>query len=86
MDKVKQMIAAGVSVGLAVRECLPDRLQDFCARHGLVRSMVSGMLHGDRRASAGLIAALVAELGGTADEWRLLLWQGARPEVTAKSA
>lgn len=83
MDKVKQMVAAGVRLGTAIRERLADAtradgaealtLVDLCAKYQLPRSSTSEAYGGNRKATPGQIGALVSELGGTEDEWRELL-------------
>jgi hypothetical protein len=80
MEKVKQMVEAGVRVGTAIRECLasldkPLSIAAFVAKHGLPRTSTHEAYNGQRVATDAQIAALVAELGGTADEWREILRQ-----------
>jgi transcriptional regulator with XRE-family HTH domain len=81
MDKVKKLIEAGATTRTAIKEALGMSVSDFAEKHRLSRPVVAAVLAGDRRASAGIIAALVAELGGTEVEWRVLLWEAARPYV-----
>lgn len=75
MDRVKQMIDAGVRVGTAIRECLPMSIAALAAKHGLPRTSTNEAFNGARLATPAQIAALVAELGGDEDEWRDLLRQ-----------
>lgn len=73
MQKVKKMVEAGVRVGTAIRECLPVNLSEFAARHGLPRSSTNEAINGVRPATPAQIEALIAELGGTHEEWSELL-------------
>lgn len=75
MDKVKQMVEAGVRLGVAIRECLPMSLAAFALKHGVPRTSTNEAINGLRAATPAQIAALMSELGGTADEWRELLKQ-----------
>lgn len=85
MDKVKQMVAAGVSIPTAIREALGASLSDVADRRGVDRVRLSEAINGIRRPTAQVAAALVAELGGTEFEWRELLWLAAKPEPPAAS-
>jgi plasmid maintenance system antidote protein VapI len=69
VDKVKIMIAAGVSVPTAVKEALRMSVAAFAEKHALSRTTVSSQLSGRIALNAPLIDALIAELGGTADQW-----------------
>lgn len=70
MDKVKAMVAAGVSLSTAVQEALkPRTLKDLATDHGLNRSNLTSILTGTRVATRREIDALIAALGGTAEEW-----------------
>jgi hypothetical protein len=73
MEKVKQMVEAGVRLGTAIRECLPHSIVAHCAKHRLPRSSTSEAYNGLRGATPAQVDALVTELGGTAEEWRELL-------------
>lgn len=86
MEKVKKAVAVGVKTPNAIKDALDMSVSDFADKHGLNRTSVTNHINAVTRPSDETIEALVAELGGTPDEWRELLWQAARPEPTAKSA
>jgi plasmid maintenance system antidote protein VapI len=50
----------------------------FADKHDLPRSATSDALNGGRRATDAMIAALVAELGGSDEQWRTLLDESRR--------
>ncbi|HET8778008.1 MAG TPA: helix-turn-helix transcriptional regulator [Candidatus Limnocylindria bacterium] len=79
MDKVKALVEAGATIPAAIKTCLGMPVGEFADKHGLPRPVVSDVINGNRRAPDAYIAALVAEIGGTPEEWRELLWQAARP-------
>jgi plasmid maintenance system antidote protein VapI len=81
MDKVKKLIQAGASVPTAIKESLGMELQEFAAKYDLSRPMVSAVINCDRRPTDAIAAALATELGGTEIEWRVLLWEAAKPEA-----
>ena len=85
MDKVKQLMQAGATAGEAIRVALPMTLSALALKHGLPRSSTSEAFNGLRRATDAQVAALVAELGGTSEEWREVLQQ-ARLEHAAAVA
>jgi plasmid maintenance system antidote protein VapI len=80
MDKVKRMVEAGVSIPTAVKESLGMTVADFAEKYGLSRASVANHVNGVVRAADTTVEALAAELGGTPDEWRELLWLAAKPE------
>lgn len=84
MENVKKMIEAGTSIPTAIKEALMQKgfatLSEFADKKGLVRNAVANHLNGSRRPTGDTIRALVAELGGTDDEWRELLWLAGKPE------
>jgi plasmid maintenance system antidote protein VapI len=79
MERVKQMVEAGVRVGTAIREalseCKPEPLTvaRLAAKHELPRTSTHEAFNGLRTPTDAQILALVTELGGTEDEWRALL-------------
>ena len=79
------MLEAGVSFATAIKECLlqqPDALtiEAFAAKYaGVSGSTFSAAINGAVRPSDAVIDALIAELGGSAYEWRMLLWEAAKP-------
>ena len=80
MDKVKKLIRAGASIPSAIRLALePLTVQAFAEKHGRNRNSVSNEINGNVRATDATIDALIAELGGSADEWRELLWLAGKP-------
>lgn len=83
MDKVKKLIDAGASIPTAIKESLGMTINAFAERHSLPAKAVSNAINGNVRPTDALIAALVAELGGTAGEWRELLWLAAKPTALA---
>lgn len=86
MEKVKKLIKAGARVGVAIRECLVDRdltVQTFAAKYGLNEKSVSNSINANVKSTDALVEALSSELGGSPDEWKMLLWQAARPETAA---
>lgn len=83
MEKVEKLIEAGARSGVAIREALADRqltVATFADKYGLNEKAVSNAINGNVKPTDGFVAALVAELGGTASAWRMLLWQAAKPE------
>jgi hypothetical protein len=89
MDKVKELIALGLSVPSAIRGALEsnglDTVSAFCDKYSLPRGGVSNHLNATVRPTDATITALVAELGGTENDWRELLWQAMRPAHLAAS-
>ena len=86
MDKVKKLIEAGARIGIAIRESLLDRgltVATFADKHGVHEKAVSNAINANIRPTDAIITALVEELGGTPDEWKMLLWEAAKPEVAA---
>lgn len=83
MDKVKEMIEAGVSIRTAIREALGMNYAEFGRKHGIAHASVKLHLTGHVKPTEKTINALIAELGGTEDEWRWLLWEAGRPEKVA---
>lgn len=75
-------LADAVRVALGRRYGLPSYkvVPAFADRHGLNRTNTATALASQRPAPDDLLAALVVDLGGTADVWRELLWLAARPE------
>ena len=85
MEQVKRMVEAGVSAATAIKECLlqqpePLTIEAFAAKYpGVSGSSFSAAINGGVRPSEAVIDALASELGGTAYEWRMLLWEAAKP-------
>jgi plasmid maintenance system antidote protein VapI len=85
MDKVKQLIGAGLPITAAIKAAIGTPLSEFADRHAIPRSSVSNHLNGTVRATDDTIAALMKELGGSDEQWRELLWQAMRPAHLAAS-
>jgi plasmid maintenance system antidote protein VapI len=87
MEKVRKLIEAGARAGVAIRETLfSDRsltLAGFAAKYELPEKSVSNAINANVRPTDALVEALSTELGGSADEWKMLLWEAARPSVAA---
>lgn len=86
MDKVRKLIEAGARVGIAIREALLDcglTVATFAAKYEVNEKAVSNTINANIRPTDTIIAALVKELGGTSDEWKMLLWEAAKPDVAA---
>lgn len=79
MDKVKKLVEAGASIPMAIRDSLGMSLAAFAEKYELPRSSITNHVNGTVRATDDTIAALIAELGGTPDEWRELLWLAGKP-------
>jgi plasmid maintenance system antidote protein VapI len=82
MEKVKKLIDAGASIPTAIKEALGMELKEFAERHEVSRAGVSNAINGTVRPTDRIIDAFIAELGGTPDEWRELLWLAGRPANT----
>jgi plasmid maintenance system antidote protein VapI len=75
VEKVKRLIEAGASVSTAVREALGMSITAFADTHGLSRQTVNSQITGRIAPNAAFLEALIAELGGTQEEWMSLLWR-----------
>lgn len=83
MEKVRKLIEAGARCGVAIREALLDRgltVQTLAAKYDLPEKAVSNSINANVRPTDALVDALVAELGGEPHDWRMLLWEAAKPE------
>lgn len=83
MDKVKQMLEAGVSLPTAIKEALsPMKISEFATKYRLHEKYVSNAINGNARLSDKLIAALIKELPGTdAQGWRVRFWEASKPSA-----
>lgn len=80
MNKVKKLIEAGSLIPSAIKEALqPQSLSQFADEYSLSRPLVSAVINGNARPTEQVITALIAKLGGTEPEWRLLLWEAGKP-------
>lgn len=80
MDRVKQLLAAGLSLPAAIKDSLGMSVTSFADKYDLPRSITSEVINLDRAPRAAYCSALAAELGGTAYEWAELLWESAKPQ------
>jgi plasmid maintenance system antidote protein VapI len=91
MDKVKELINEGKSITQAIKLALAMKLgltqpvTAFADKYQLPRGSVSNHLNATTRPTDDTIAALAAELGGSEEEWRELLWLAMRPAHLAAS-
>ena len=86
MQQLKKMLAVGVSLPTAIKECLaPTTIAEFAERHGRAASTISNVINGNVRPSDADVDALIAELGGDSHEWRMLLWRESKPSVAVAS-
>jgi hypothetical protein len=86
MDKVKALLAAGATLSQAVRSALGARsLRAVALERALAVSDLSSALAGSRLATDRVVAAMVAELGGTTDEWRLLFGEAMQQRAAASA-
>lgn len=83
MEQVKKLIAAGASITGAIKEALGMNVSEFAEKYQLSRATTAHHLNATMRPTEATVNALVAELGGTPDEWRELLWLAADPRVKA---
>lgn len=89
MDKVKEFMALGLTIPSAIRAALDANgiktVTGFCDKYDIPRGSGSNHLAATTIATDQTINALVAELGGTENEWRELLWQAMKPAHLAAS-
>lgn len=86
MDKVKNLMAHGASLGDAVRIALGDKTIPLVAsERGLNRTTLSTALAGGRPPTVAEVEAMVAELGGTFEEWRDVFADAAAARVRTVS-
>lgn len=81
MDQVKQMVDAGVSVPTAIKEAIGQSVTSWADKHGLVRPIASEVINCERTPRPDVCRALAADLGESAYEWALFLWEAARPTI-----
>jgi hypothetical protein len=79
MDKVKELMAAGVPIAQAIKFALAEPVSAWAGKHRIPRSTAINTINGIQRPTDQVVAALVAELGGTEEEWRELLWLAMKP-------
>jgi plasmid maintenance system antidote protein VapI len=83
MIKVRKLVIAGSSIPGAIKECLGMSVAEFALKHSRPRVSIGQVILGRRAPSEADIAALIAELGGSPDEWRELLHEAGRPVAKA---
>lgn len=84
MEKVKKLLASGISLPTAIKALIePRTLTQLAEDHGSNLVSMSKAINGAAAPTDKDIKALVAEFGGTADEWRLLLWEQSKPKSVA---
>lgn len=84
MDKVKKLVAAGATIPGAIREALTQNgltVAGFAEKYRRPRTNLTSVLSGTRAPNDADLDALIAELGGTADEWRKMLHDAGDPEA-----
>lgn len=86
MDKVRQLLAAGLSFADAVKAALAKTVEQFASDHKLPRPRFSDMLGGRMVPDDRQLAALVDDLGGTRDEWLDLWFAQAQKRAKARVA
>lgn len=86
MEKVKNLIDAGASVSMAIKDSLGMTMTAFTDKYDLPRTAAVESVNGVRRATDRLIDALVAELGGSHAEWRDVLQMGRVARIQAEAA
>jgi plasmid maintenance system antidote protein VapI len=77
---VRAMIEVGVRIPTAIREAIGMTDTAFALKHKRNRQNVASLLNGKRAPTDKDIAALIAECGGTPDEWRNLFFEASRPD------
>lgn len=83
MLKVKKLMAEGLDIPTAIKGALGMTVEAFADKYKLPRPSFSNAINGNVRATDAAIEALVTELGGTAEEWRWLLWEAGKPSQAA---
>ena len=79
MERVKKLLAAGLSLPSAIKDALGMSVTAFADRHTLARSVASEVINLERGPREPYCSALAAELGGSAYDWAQLLWESAKP-------
>ena len=83
MDKVRKLVQAGSSIPGAIKESLGMTVAEFALKHSRPRVSIGQVILGRKIPTDADVRALIAELGGTADEWRELLHEAGRPMAKA---
>ena len=85
MDKVKELMAAGLPAADAIKHCLGAPVSTWADKHAIPRSTATNVVNGVQRATDAVVLALAVDLGGTENDWRMLLWEAMRPPQLAAS-
>jgi uncharacterized protein YoaH (UPF0181 family) len=80
MEKVKELIARGATLSEAIRIVTGLSLRALTDKHKRSYSPFANVLAGRLGPAPRDIEILLAELGGTPFEWRMLLWEAGRPK------
>jgi hypothetical protein len=86
MERVKELLAAGLSFPAALKQALTEKgvsVSGLADTHGIARSVASEVINLDRFPRLTVAGAIAAELGGTAFEWQQLMWEHAKPVKAA---
>lgn len=87
MDKVKTMLAAGVSLATAVREAVkPRSLREAALASGFNPTALSSIITGSRTPTDKEIDGLIAMLGGTREDWLSAIADAMRGRADALAA
>jgi plasmid maintenance system antidote protein VapI len=79
VDKVKKLVRAGSSIPGAIKESLGESIRAIALKHGRNYNNFADVVNGKRAPTDRDVAALIAELGGTEQEWKELLHEAGRP-------
>lgn len=79
MEKVKQMVEAGVSVPTAIRETLGVSVTEFADEIEYPRQYASDTINLVRRPDLRFLNGIAARCGGTPAEWEEFLWLATKP-------
>lgn len=79
MNKVRKLIAAGSTIPGAIKEALGMSIAEFAIKYARPRGVTGQVLLGRKTPTKKDVEALIAELGGTEQEWLELLHEAGRP-------
>jgi hypothetical protein len=79
MEKIKELMTAGLPAPEAIKFALGCPVSAWADRHSIPRSTATNVINGVQRSTDAVVAALAADLGGTENEWREVLWQAMKP-------
>lgn len=80
MQRVKEMMAAGVGVTTAIKEAIGMNVTAFADKHDLSRTLTSDVINLERFPRPAICLALSTELDGDPFDWAVLLWEAGKPE------